>query len=350
MKLRNITLDGVVVGSDHDTYIVAEMSGNHNGKLENALDIIREAKQCGANAVKIQTYRPDTITINHDSKEFVKQDGLWKGRKLFELYEEAHTPWDWHYELFNFAKEIDITLFSSPFDESAVDFLEDIGNPIYKIASPELIDLPLIKKVASTQKPLIMSTGMATKREIYEAIKTAKENGAKDLIVLHCTSSYPAPLSEANLVTIKNIMDEFEVLSGLSDHTEGTFASTIAVSLGASLIEKHFIINKKNGGVDSSFSIEPEGLKRLVKECKLTKEVMGKLSFQPTESEKIVLKNRRSLYVVKDVKKGEELSKNNIKSIRPGNGLLPKFYEDVLGKKATRDLKFGEPLKKDMYV
>ena len=344
-----INLDGTKVGQNFDPYIVAEMSGNHNGKIENALAIIKEAKKCGANAVKIQTYKPDTITINHDSKEFIKQKGLWKGWKLFDLYEEAHTPWEWHERLYEYARKLDITLFSSPFDKTAVDFLENIGNPIYKIASPEIIDLELIKEVAKTQKPLILSTGMASKEEINEAIEVAKNTGNENIVVLHCTSAYPAPAEEANLITIKKIRDEFNVITGLSDHTEGTIISNIAIALGACLIEKHFIIDKKNGGVDSSFSIDSKELKSLVDQSILSRKSIGNPSFQPTSSEQVVLKNRRSLYVVRDIKEGDFLTTENIKSIRPGYGMLPKYISTVIGKRAKRKLKFGEPLQKDMF-
>ena len=346
---KNIILDGIEVGVDSSPYIVAEMSANHSGKIENAFKIIKKAKECGASAVKIQTYKPDTITINHNSEEFIIQKGIWKGWKLHDLYQEAHTPWEWDKKLFEYSREIGITLFSSPFDETAVDFLEELGNPIYKIASPEIIDLELIKKVANTQKPIIISTGMATKKEISEAIEIAKNNGTKNIIVLHCTSAYPAPLNEANLITIKKIRKEFNVLSGLSDHTEGTIISSIAIAMGACVIEKHFTLDKKDGGVDSTFSINPEELKQLVRFCRISKNSIGKPSFKPTKSEELIFKDRRSLYVVKDIKKHELLSHENIKSIRPGYGMLPRYLSSVLGKKAKRNLKFGEPLNKDMF-
>ena len=346
---KNIILDGSEVGVGVSPYIVAEMSANHGGNIENAFKIISKAKECGASAVKIQTYKPDTITINHDSKEFIIQKGLWKGWKLYDLYQEAHTPWEWHKKLFEYSREIGITLFSSPFDETAVDFLEELGNPIYKIASPEIIDLELIKKVANTQKPIILSTGMATKKEIAEAIEIAKDNGARDILVLHCTSAYPAPLNEANLITIKIISEEFNVLSGLSDHTEGTIISSLAIAMGACLIEKHFTLDKKDGGVDSTFSINPEELKQLVKYCRISKNAIGKPSFKPTKSEEIIFKDRRSLYVIRNIKKGELLSRKNIKSIRPGYGMRPKYISRILGKKAKRDLIYGEPLNEDMF-
>ena len=347
---QEILLDGVKVGPKYKPYIVAEMSGNHNGDFNRALEIIKQAKICGASAVKIQTYKPETITIDHDAPEFIKKDGLWKGRKLFDLYREAHTPWEWHEKLFDYARKIGITLFSSPFDSTAVHFLEELGNPFYKIASPEIIDLPLIKEIAKTRKPLIISTGMASLEEIGDSINTARENGAKNIIVLHCTSAYPAPVNDSNLITIKKINEIFGVLTGLSDHTEGTIISTIAVSLGASLIEKHFTLNKNDKGVDSSFSIDKIELKKLVKDCNLSRLSIGEPAFKPTESEKVVLKNRRSLYVVEDIKKGSKLSISNIKSIRPGNGLAPKYLPKVLGRKAKRNLNFGEPLDENMFI
>ena len=338
-----IELNGRKIGNGNTPFIVAEMSGNHNGSINNALSIIHSAKQCGADAVKIQTYTPDTITIDCDNPEFIIKEGLWKGRGLYELYKEAHTPWEWHEELFKYAKKIGITLFSSPFDKTAVEFLEKLNNPVYKIASPELIDLELIREVARTSKPIILSTGMGTLEEIGEAISTAREEGCKDLIVLHCTSSYPAPIEDANLSTITEIKRRFNVLSGLSDHSKGTEVSKLAAVMGASVIEKHFTIDKSKGGVDSEFSIEPDELKKLVKETQIASSCIGNPAFQPTKSESEVLKNRRSLYIVNDLKKGDAITRKNIRSIRPGNGILPKYINDVIGKIAIRDLKYGEP-------
>ena len=348
MENQFIEINGKRIGHQYKPYIVAEMSGNHNGEIKNALAIIKEAKEAGADAVKIQTYTPDTLTINHDGDEFLLKEGLWRGRNLYDLYEEAHTPWDWHKELFDYAKSIDITLFSSPFDKTAVDLLEDLNNPIYKIASPELIDLDLIKEVAKTKKPIIFSTGMGTFNEIEEAVKTARDYGAKEIILLHCTAAYPAPYQEANLSTINELKKRFGVISGLSDHTRGTLISTIAVAMGASLIEKHFIIDRSKGGVDSEFSIEPNELKRLVDDTNTASLAIGEVAFKPTKSEAAVLKNRRSLYVVKELKKGEIIKKENVKSIRPGNGLLPKYIDYIIGKEASRDLEYGEPFSLDM--
>lgn len=343
-----IKIKDTKIGAEYSPYIVAEMSANHNGKIENAIKLIKTAKDCGANAVKIQTYKAETITINHNSPEFILKDGLWAGKKLFDLYKEAHTPWEWHKEIYDFGNKIGITIFSSPFDNSAVDFLEKIDNPVYKVASPELIDIPLIKYIAKTGKPIIFSTGMATFDEIHDAIEAARSEGAKNIIVLHCTASYPAPTKEANLSTLEAIKEKFNVVTGLSDHTQGTLISTLAVNHGASLIEKHFTLDRTMGGVDSAFSIEPNELKQLVSDVNLAKIAIGKPSFSPTESETNFVKNRRSLYVVKDIKKGEKLSDKNIKSIRPGKGMKPKYFFDVIGLEASRDLRFGEPLREEM--
>ena len=341
-------IDGKIIGKDCEPYIVAEMSANHNGKIENAFEIIKSAKENGAHAVKIQTYTADTITINHNSDEFILKSGLWQGRKLYDLYKEAHTPWEWHKEIFDYARKIGITVFSSPFDHTAVDFLEELNNPAYKIASPELIDIPLIQKVSKTGKPIILSTGMASSGEIEDAINEIRKFNIKDLIVLHCTAAYPAPIDEANLSTIREISKRFRVLSGLSDHTEGTFVASIACAMGACMIEKHFTIDRKRGGLDSSFSIEPQELKELVNVSKLAKKVLGTPAFEPTNSEQLVLKTRRSLYAIKDIKKGDKFESHNIKSIRPGNGMKPKYYNSIIGKKASVDISFGEALKESM--
>ena len=345
-----VEIEGRKIGKDNAPFIVAEMSGNHNGSLANALKIIKTAKECGADAVKIQTYTPDTITIDCDNPEFIIKDGIWKGRKLYELYQEAHTPWEWHEELFRYAKKIGITLFSTPFDKSSVAFLEKLNNPIYKIASPELIDLDLIKEVAKTGKPIIFSTGMGTLEEIKEAIETVRNIGSNKLIVLHCTAAYPAPVEESNLSTIQEIEKKFEVISGLSDHTKGTEVSKLAVAMGASVIEKHFILDKSKGGVDSEFSINPDELKMLVIQTKLVSSCIGKPAFKPTKSEATVLKNRRSLYIVKDIKQGELITSENVRSIRPGNGALPKYIKNIIGKKSSRNLSFGEPFDFNMIV
>lgn len=343
-----VTIDGRGIGAGHPPYVIAELSGNHNGSLARSLQLLDAAKAAGADAVKLQTYRPDTITIDHHAPEFIVQGGLWDGRRLFELYEEAHTPWEWHAEIFAHAREIGITIFSSPFDPTAVDLLEDLGAPAYKIASPELIDLPLIRLVAGTGKPLIMSTGMATLPEIEEAVAAARDGGARELVVLHCTAAYPTPPEEANLATIPDLAARFGVVAGLSDHTLGTTVATAAVALGARVIEKHFTLDRGEGGVDSAFSLEPAELRRLVAEARVAAAALGAPAYAPTRSEASVLRNRRSLYVVAPVAKGDPLTPENVRSIRPGLGLKPRYLDHVLGRRATRDLAFGEPLAEDM--
>ncbi len=347
MKPR-IHIAGRAIGPGCAPYIVAEMSGNHNHDLNRALRIIDAAKAAGADAVKLQTYRADTITIDHHGEEFTVQGGLWSGRRLYELYEEAHTPWAWHAPLFEHARRIGITVFSSPFDATAVDFLESLGAPAYKIASPELVDLPLIRQVARTGKPVILSTGAATLEEIEEAVQAARDAGATELVVLHCTAAYPAPPEEANLASITALAERFNIVAGLSDHTLGTTVAALAVGLGASFIEKHFTLARADGGVDSAFSLEPEELAQLVSAARTARAATGSPTFGPTASESSVLKNRRSLYVVKPLAQGEQLTSEHIRSIRPANGLKPRYLEAVLGKRAARALAFGEPLQSDM--
>ena len=342
------SIDGRDIGKGFRPYFVAEMSGNHNNDIRRAFKIIDAAKESGADAVKIQTYTASTITIDHYSEEFIIQDGLWKGKRLFELYNEASTPWDWHKKLFDHANNIGISIFSSPFDFSAVDFLEELSTPAYKIASPELVDLPLIKKICATSKPIIMSTGASSLKEISEAVSLIKSSGLEKILLLHCTASYPAPISEANLSTIQFLKEKFDVEVGLSDHTLGTIAATTAVSLGASLIEKHFTLSREDGGIDSPFSLEPKEFSKMVKDSINAFKAIGSPQKKSTQSEAIVKKNRRSLYVVKKIKKGEIITEKNIRSIRPSNGIPPKFYLDVLGKKTTQDLSFGDPLKEEM--
>jgi len=344
-----IEIDGKRIGEDYSPYIVAEMSGNHNREISNALALIKKAKECGADAIKLQTYKANTITIDHDGPDFIVNGGLWDKRKLYDLYEEAHTPWEWHKDLFKYAEEIGITIFSSPFDHTAVDFLEELGTKAYKIASPEIIDIPLIKKVALTLKPIIISTGMANEKEIIEAIDTIRQCGNEKIVVLHCTSAYPTPINESNLITIREISKKFNVISGLSDHSLGTKISSYACLMGACLIEKHFTLDRTKGGVDSYFSLEPKELSELVKESKEVKNILGIPAFGPTKSESISLTGRRSLYAVKDINKGEIFTKENIKSIRPGRGLKPKYFEKILGLKAKYDIKFGDPLSAQMF-
>ncbi|EGQ7964055.1 pseudaminic acid synthase [Vibrio vulnificus] len=338
-----------VIGKGQKPYIIAEMSGNHNGDINRAIELIKAAKEAGADAVKLQTYTADTITINHDSEEFMIRGGLWDGSKLYDLYEQAHTPWDWHKILFDTAAELGITIFSSPFDHTAVDFLESLNAPAYKIASFELIDLPLIRKVASTGKPMIMSTGNANLAEIEEAVAAAKRAGAEDIVLLHCTSGYPTPASQANITTMAVMRDAFGVEVGLSDHTMDIGVSVAAVALGACVIEKHFTLARADGGPDSAFSLEKEELKSLVVNCSMAYEALGNPNFVSTEAELQTKCHRRSLYVVKDIKKGEVFTKEHVRSIRPGNGILPKYLDDVLGSIATQDLKFGTPVDFSMY-
>ncbi|MEQ9609723.1 MAG: pseudaminic acid synthase [Kiloniellaceae bacterium] len=346
--VRTLQIAGRRIGPDEPPYIIAEMSGNHNGEIERTFRILEAATAAGADAVKLQTYRADTITIDHHGPEFMVESGLWAGRRLYELYEEAHTPWEWHPEIFARARDLGITVFSSPFDPTAVDFLESLGAPAYKIASPELIDIPLIRKVARTGKPIIMSTGMASLEEIEEAVAAAQGAGAEDVVVLHCTAAYPTPPEEANLATIADLQRRLGVVVGLSDHTLGTTVAAIAVALGAAVIEKHFTLARADGGVDSAFSLEPAELKRLVEEAAVARAAIGAPAYQPTRSEATVLKNRRSLYVVAPVARGEALTHDNLRSIRPGHGMKPKHLDAVIGRKAARDLAFGEPLDPSM--
>lgn len=329
-----ITIDGRKIGPDYPPYIIAELSANHNGDINRAFRIMEEAKKAGADAIKLQTYTHETITMDCDSDEFQIKGGLWDGQTLYELYKGAHMPWAWHKPLFEKAKELDITMFSSPFDFTAVDLLEDLDAPAYKIASFEVIDLPLIKRVAQTGKPMIISTGMANKVEIEEAITTARENGCEELVVLHCVSGYPAPADQYNLRTIADIATRFNVLSGLSDHTIENATAVASVALGACLIEKHVTLDRSGGGADDSFSLEPKELAELCTDTKVAWQAMGKVNYERTEAEQGNVKFRRSLYVVKDIAAGEALTAENVKSIRPGFGLAPKHYDVILGKKA----------------
>lgn len=339
-----ITIDGRQIGPDFPPYIIAELSANHNGDIYRAFQIMEEAKKAGADAIKLQTYTHETITMDCDSEEFQIHGGLWDGQSLYELYKGAHMPWEWHKPLFKKAKELGITIFSSPFDFTAVDLLEELDAPAYKIASFEVIDLPLIKRVAQTGKPMIISTGMANEEEIAEAIKTAKDNGCQELVVLHCVSGYPAPAEQYNLRTIVDIAHRFDVLSGLSDHTIDNATAVTSVALGACLIEKHVTMDRNGGGADDSFSLEPAELKALCQDTKTAWQALGHVSYERTEAEKGNVKFRRSLYVVKDIKAGEMLTPDNVRSIRPGFGLAPKHYEEVLGRKVTQTLSRGTAL------
>ena len=337
------------IGRDYPPYIIAEMSANHNGSIETAFKLIDEAKKAGASAVKIQTYTQDTITINSKNSEFKITGGLWDGRYLYDLYKEGSLPWDWHKDIFAYAQEKEITIFSSPFDFSAVDLLEEINTPAYKIASFELVDIPLIKYVASTGKPMILSTGMANKNEIQEAIEAAQSSGCDDLALLHCVSGYPTPAGEYNLRTIEDMINTFGLTVGLSDHTLDNFTAYSSIALGASIIEKHFALNPADGGLDSEFSLNPAQLKELCYGSRLAWDSLGKVDYSCKSSEAGNIKFRRSLYAVKDIKAGEKFTKENIRSIRPGYGIEPKFFEDILGKRSLVDIKSETAIKRSFF-
>jgi N-acetylneuraminate synthase len=345
--MSGFAIAGRPIGPDHPPYVIAEMSGNHNGDITRAFALIEAAKAAGADAVKLQTYTADTITIDHDGPGFLIEGGLWNGRRLYELYQEAHTPWDWHERLFDKAHEVGITAFSSPFDPTAVDFLDGLGAPAFKVASFEIVDTPLIAKMAKTGKPLIISTGLASPEDIADAVAAAREAGARDLVLLHCTSGYPTPASQMHLRTMGDLA-RHETLVGLSDHTMGTAVAVAAVALGACVIEKHFTLARADGGVDSTFSLEPDELARLVADCRDAWAALGSVHYEEVEAEAAGRDHRRSLYVVADIKKGDTLSEANIRSIRPGHGLAPKHLYGVLGRPAARDLKRGEPLGWDL--
>ena len=333
-----IKIDNRKIGPDHPPYIIAEISANHNGSIERALKTIDEAKRCGADAVKIQTYTADTMTIDCDLDDFMIKGGLWDGYKLYDLYKRAETPYEWHEELFLHAKKIGITIFSTPFDETAVDLLEKLNTPAYKIASFEIVDLPLIRYVAKTGKPMIMSTGMASEEEIDEAVITAREAGCKELVLLHCISSYPAPIDQSNIKQIPNLANRFKVISGLSDHTLGTAVSVAAIAQGASLIEKHFTLSRNDKGPDSEFSLEPEELKKLCKDTKDARLSLGESRFKRQKAEEGSKVFRRSLYFVKNLPIGHVIKSDDIRRIRPGFGIAPKYYKEILGKKTTREI------------
>ena len=339
-----ISIQGRKIGPGHPPYIICELSANHRGKLERALELIDAAVATGADAIKIQTYTPDTLTIDHRGSDFRISGGLWDGYALYDLYKEAYTPYEWHPMLMERARHHGVTLFSTPFDESAVELLSGLGAPAYKIASFEAIDLPLIARVARERKPLIISTGMTDVEEIDQAVSTARDAGATELVLLHCVSTYPAKFGNANLRTIGDIAERFGVVAGLSDHTPGTACAVAAVALGASVIEKHFTLRRADGGPDSAFSLEPEEFRRLVEDCNNAWLSIGSIDYSRSDEERGSRIFRRSLYVVADIALGEALTARNVRSIRPGHGLPPKHLPDVLGRKAARPLKRGEPL------
>jgi N-acetylneuraminate synthase len=342
--MAEITIAGRRIGPGHPPYVIAEMSGNHNGDIERAFALLEAAKKSGADAVKLQTYTADTLTIDHDGPDFRIEGGPWAGRRLYELYQEAHTPWDWHPQLFARARELGITAFSSPFDPTAIEFLEKLGAPAFKIASFEIVDLPLIQRAARSGKPLIISTGIASLGEIAEAVDAARSAGCREIALLHCTSGYPTPPEDSNLRTIAHLADAFGVVAGLSDHTPGTAVPVAAVALGAGLIEKHFTLRRADGGPDAAFSLEPEELTELVANCRTAWTALGKVSYELEASEKGSLIFRRSLYAVQDIPAGARLTAENVRSIRPGHGLPPKHLSKVLGRRAARAIARGTPL------
>jgi pseudaminic acid synthase len=344
-----LEIAGRAIGPDEPPYVIAELSANHNGRIETALKLIEEAARAGADAVKIQTYRPDTITLDAHGSDFVIEGGLWDGKRLYDLYEWAHTPWEWHAELFAHARSHGITLFSSPFDPTAVDLLEDLGAPAYKIASFEAVDLPLIRYVASTGKPMIVSTGMADAEEIAEAIAAARDGGCTALALLHCVSGYPAPASDYNLRTIPDMVDRFGLVVGLSDHTLDTATAIASVALGASLIEKHVTLDRTGGGPDDSFSLEPAELADLCAGVRTAWEALGRVDYGRKSSETANVKFRRSLYFVKDLEAGETVSADAVRSVRPGYGLAPRHLDEILGRRLARSVGANTPVAFDVF-
>ena len=338
------------IGVNYSPYIIAEMSANHNGNIDNAYRIIDMAKTCGADAIKLQTYRPDTITMDMNTPEFMIEGGLWDGQSLYELYKGAFMPWEWHKPLFNYAQKLNLTIFSSPFDNTAVDLLEDLNTPAYKIASFEVVDLPLIKYVAQTGKPMIISTGMADIEEIQEAIEAAKEGGCGELAILHCVSGYPAPASDYNLKTLVDMQQRFGLVTGLSDHTIDNTTAIASVALGASIIEKHVTLDRNGGGPDDSFSLEPKELKELCTGTKTAWESLGNVDYSMKSSEQGFVKVRRSLYFVKDIKEGEVITEAHVKSIRPGYGLKPKELNRILGSIMVISAHKGDSVQEEHFI
>jgi N-acetylneuraminate synthase len=342
--MSEISIAGRRIGPGHPPYVIAEMSGNHNGDISRAVALLEAAKAAGADAVKLQTYTADTITIDHDGPGFRIEGGLWNGRTLYELYEKAHTPWEWHPRLFAKARELGIALFSSPFDPTAVELLEKLEAPAYKIASFEIVDLPLIQRVARTGRPMVISTGMASLDEIGEAIEAARGAGCREIAVLHCTSGYPTPPKDSNLRTIGDLAASFDVVSGLSDHTRNVAVPIAAVALGASLIEAHLTLRRADRGEDAEFSLEPEELTAMISGCRTAWTALGRVNYELEASEKGNKIFRRSLYAVKDIPAGAQLTAENVRSIRPGFGLPPKHLPDILGRRAGRSIARGTPI------
>jgi pseudaminic acid synthase len=348
--MKSIEIAGREIGLSHPPFIIAEMSGNHNQSLERALEIVESAAKTGAHALKIQTYTPDTMTLDLNEREFHISDpkSIWAGNSLYKLYGEAYMPWEWHKPIFDRAKELGIIVFSTPFDDTSIDFLETLNVPCYKVASFENTDLPLIRRVAATGKPLIISTGMASIAELDDTVKTAREAGCKDLILLKCTSTYPATPSNTNILTIPHMRELFDCEVGLSDHTMGIGVSVASVALGARVIEKHFTLSRAQGGVDSTFSMEPAEMTQLVAESESAWQALGKISYGVTEAEKKSMVFRRSLYIVKDLKAGDELTIENVRAIRPGLGLATKYLDVILNKTLNRDVVKGTALSWDL--
>lgn len=345
--MSGIRIAGRAVGPEHPPYVIAELSANHDGRFENAVRLLEEARAAGADAAKLQTYRPDTITLDADTEDFQIHGGLWDGRTLYELYQEAHTPWEWHAPLFEHARRLGLTIFSSPFDPTAVDLLEELGAPAYKVASFEVVDLPLIRYIARTGKPMILSTGMADEEEIQEAVDAARSGGCRELALLHCVSGYPAPAADYNLRTIPDMIRRFGLVTGLSDHTLGNTTAIASVALGASILEKHFTLDRRGGGPDDSFSLEPAELAALCRDARTAWEALGRVDFGRKSSEQANVKFRRSLYFVKDLQAGAVITADAVRSVRPGFGAAPKHLEAILGRRVRKAQAANTPVRLD---
>ena len=346
----HLKIQGQVIGIGYAPYVIAEMSANHNGDIGKAMRLIEAAKSTGANAVKLQTYTPDTITLNSNAEDFQIHGGLWDGRTLYELYQEAHMPWEWHKPLFEYAQKVGITIFSSPFDTTAVDFLEDLNTPAYKIASFEVLDIPLIRYVAATKKPMIISTGMANQTEIQEAVDAALGSGCRELALLYCVSGYPAPASDYKLRTLLDMAERYGCVIGLSDHTLDNITAITSVALGSCIIEKHFTLDRNGGGPDDSFSLEPDDLKALCNNVKNAWQCLGDADYSCQSSESANVKFRRSLYFVKDLNVGDLITADAVRSVRPGYGLAPKYLTDVIGQRVTTQVVKNSPVHRSVLA